>query len=40
MDIVSSGIEVLRDVDFGNTKVENLRLMSNNIRSIQDDTFR
>nr|XP_045584572.1 chaoptin-like [Procambarus clarkii] len=39
MDLVSSGLEVIADGDFGDTRVGNLRLMSNNIRLIGDKAF-
>lgn len=40
MDIVNSGLEVLNDDDFAQTRVEYLRLMSNKIRRVSEKTFR
>ncbi|XP_076032645.1 chaoptin [Oratosquilla oratoria] len=39
LDLVNSGLEVIQDGDFGDVQVENMRLMSNNIRHIADKTF-
>ncbi|KAG7172303.1 Chaoptin-like 1 [Homarus americanus] len=39
MDLVNSGLEVIADGDFGDTRVGNLRLMSNSIRLIGDKAF-
>ncbi|XP_045122788.1 chaoptin-like [Portunus trituberculatus] len=39
MDVLNSGLEVIAEEDFGDTRVSNLRLMSNNIRLIADKAF-
>ncbi|XP_071533425.1 uncharacterized protein [Panulirus ornatus] len=39
VDLVNSGLEVIGDGDFDDTRVGNLRLMSNNIRLIGDKAF-
>lgn len=40
MDVLNSGLEVIGAEDFGDTRVGNLRLTSNNIRLIADRAFR